>query len=112
MAAAGRRVVVLQDAIWERWQAALAEAATGVYEVPQQSVTLELSGPHAPRALARCCAVNFAGEPSATILYTRVAGVSCAVLPRGDGEARTYRLWVDYSLAPYLWTTLAEQFME
>ena len=35
----------------------------------------------------------------------RVAGVSCAVLPRGDGEARTYRLWVDYSLAPYLWTT-------
>ena len=71
-------------------------------------MTLELRGARAPRVLALCCALNLAGKPSETILYTRVAEVSCAVLPRGDGEARTYRLWVDYSLAPYLWTTLAE----
>ena len=97
-----------RDALWERWQAALAEPAAGVYEVPQQSVTVELRGARAPRVLALSCAVNLAAEPAATILYTRVAGVSCAVLPRGGDEARIYRLWVDYSLAPYLWTTLAE----
>ena len=97
-----------QDALWERWQAALAEAPAGVYVIPQQSVTLELSGPRAPQVLARSCAVNLAEEPAERILYTRVAGVSCAVLPRGEGEPRSYRLWVDYSLAAYLWTALAE----
>ena len=98
----------VQDELWARWQAALTEAAGGVYDIPQQSVTLELSGPRAPHALARSCALNLAAEPAETILYTRIAGVSAAVLPRGAGESRSYRLWVDYSLAPYLWTTLAE----
>jgi heterotetrameric sarcosine oxidase gamma subunit len=97
-----------QDALWERWQAALAESPAGVYDIPQQSVTLELSGPRAPQVLARSCAVNLADEPAETILYTRVAGVSCAVLPREAAESRSYRLWVDYSLAAYLWTALAE----
>lgn len=97
-----------QDALWERWRSALAEAPAGIYDIPQQSVTLELSGPRAPQVLARSCALNLAAEPADTILYTRIAGVSCAVLPRGEGDPRTYRLWVDCSLAPYLWTTLAE----
>lgn len=97
-----------QDALWQRWQAALTEATKGVYDIPQQSVTLELRGPRAPQVLARSCAVNLAAEPVDTVLYTRIAAVSCAVLPRGAGESRTYRLWVDYSLAPHLWTTLAE----
>ena len=30
------------------------------------------------------------------------------MLPREAAESRSYRLWVDYSLAAYLWTTLAE----
>jgi heterotetrameric sarcosine oxidase gamma subunit len=112
LARAGEGELVLectpQDALWERWQAALAESPAGVYDIPQQSVTLELSGPRASRVLSRSCAVNLAEEPVETILYTRIAGVSCAVLPRGAGEPRSYRLWVDYSLAAYLWTTLAE----
>ena len=97
-----------QDALWQRWQAALAETATGVYDIPQQTVTLELRGPRAPLVLARSCALNLAEEPVETILYTRIAAVSCAVLPRGEEASRTYRLWVDYSLATHLWTTLAE----
>ena len=112
VARAGEGELILEctpgDALWERWQAALAEAAAGVYDIPQQSVTLELNGPHASQVLARSCALSLAAEPPDTILYTRIAGVSCAVLPRGERDPRTYRLWVDYSLAPYLWTTLAE----
>ena len=112
VARAGEGELILEctprNALWERWQAALAESAAGVYDIPQQSVTLELSGPCAPQVLARSCALNLPAEPATTILYTRIAGVSCAVLPCGKGEARAYRLWVDYSLAPYLWTTLAE----
>ena len=112
VARAGEGELILEctprDALWERWRAALAEAPAGVYDIPQQSVTLELSGPRARRVLTRSCALNLAAEPAATILYTRIGGVSCAVLPRGEGESRGYRLWVDYSLAPYLWTTLAD----
>lgn len=111
VARAGEGELILEctprDALWERWRAALAEAPEGVYDIPQQSVTLELSGPRARRVLARSCALNLAAASADTILYTRIAGVSCAVLPRGQGEPRAYRLWVDYSLAPYLWTTLA-----
>ena len=66
-----------QDALWERWQAALAESPAGVYDIPQQSVTLELSGPRAPQVLARSCAVNLADEPAQTILYTQ--GRRCLV---------------------------------
>ena len=112
VARAGEGELILEctphDALGERWRAALADSPAGVYDIPQQSVTVELSGPRAPQVLARSCALNLAAEPANTILYTRIAGVSCAVLPRGEGESRSYRLWVDYSLAPYLWTTLAK----
>ena len=30
------------------------------------------------------------------------------VLRLADGDRRAYRLWVDYSLASYLWATLAQ----
>ena len=96
-----------EEPLWERWRTALAQVTTGVYSLEQQSVTLELSGPRAPQVLAQSCALDLAAEPLERILYTRVAGVSCAVLPRVVSGRRGYRLWVDYSLAPWLWTTLA-----
>ena len=34
------------------------------------------------------------------MVYTRVAGASCGVLPREEAGQRVYRLWVDYSLHP------------
>ena len=37
------------------------------------------------------------------MVYTQVAGAACGVLPRGEDGQRAYRLWVDYSLAAYLW---------
>ena len=53
LARAGEGELILecipQDTLWERWQAALAESPAGVYDIPQQSVTLELSGPRASR---------------------------------------------------------------
>ena len=58
--------------------------------------------------LAQTCGMDWAREPTGRIAYTRVAGASCAVLPLADGDRRSYRLWVDYSLASYLWATLAQ----
>lgn len=95
------------EPLLRQYSAALEQAGTHAYRVEQQSVTLMLLGDAAPGILAQTCGVDFAGEPLDRIVYTRVAGVSCGVLPREEDGQRVYRLWVDYSLAPYLWQTLA-----
>jgi sarcosine oxidase gamma subunit len=86
----------------------LEASAPGVYRVEQQSATLLLRGQDAPAICAQTCGVKLSREPTGKILYTRVAGISCGILPQGEGEARTYRLWVDYSYAPALYSTLVE----
>ncbi len=57
--------------------------------------------------LAQTCAINFAAAPAGQLIYTRVAGVSCAILPALDGNPLSYRIWVDPSYAGYLAETLA-----
>jgi hypothetical protein len=42
------------------------------------------------------------------ILYTRVAGISCGVIPEAIHETRAYRIWVDYSYGLELWKTMSE----
>lgn len=91
-----------EEELWARLNAALAGAA-GVYRVEQQSATLVVRGDGAASMLAQACAVDLAREPVGRLVYTQVAGAACAVLPC-SGE---YRLWVDYSLAEYLWEALA-----
>ncbi len=95
------------DQLWARLNAALAAAAAGVYRVEQQSVTLVVQGADAERILAQACAVDLAGEPAERMVYTQVAGTACGVLPHGGDGPRAYRLWVDYSLATYLWEVLS-----
>ena len=89
-------------------EAALAAADRDVYRVEQQSLSLVLKGDAALVVLAQTCGMDWAREPTGRIAYTRVAGASCAVLPLADGDRRSYRLWVDCSLASYLWATLAQ----
>ena len=89
-------------------EAALAAADRDGYRVEQQSLSLVLKGDAALVVLAQTCGMDWAREPTGRIAYTRVAGASCAVLPLADGDLRSYRLWVDYSLASYLWETLAQ----
>ena len=99
---------VLKDELLTRFESALQTADTGVYRIDQQSVTMVLQGDAGLAVLAQTCGVNFASEPADRMVYTRVAGVSCGVLPGEQEGRRVYQLWVDYSLAPYLWETLAE----
>lgn len=96
-----------EDEFWARLNAALAAAGDGVYRVEQQSVTLVVQGDDAASILAQACAVDLAREPTGRMVYTQVAGAACGVLPHGEDEQRAYRLWVDYSLAAYLWEALA-----
>ena len=95
------------DPLWERFNAALQVAGSGVYRMEQESATLILRGQQALEIFAQTCGVDLESEPVDRMVYTRVAGVSCGILPRDEGSQRVFRLWVEYSLAPYLWETLA-----
>jgi len=87
---------------------ALQESADGIAPVSQQTATFELSGPRAPEILAQTCGVNFQRSPPGRIVFTRIAGVSGGVIPLAREGATVFRIWVDYTLAPYLWETLVE----
>lgn len=82
--------------------------STEVFEVPEQAATFRLSGPGAEGLWRQTCAVPLANEPVDKIIYTRVAGVSCAVIPEDATGRRSYRIWVDYSYAKALWQSLAD----
>ena len=96
------------DGLLTRFESVLQALDNRVYRIEQQSVTLVLAGDAALGVLAQTCGVEFEGELADRMVYTRVAGASCGVLPHEEAGQRVYRLWVDYSLAPFLWETLAE----
>lgn len=112
IARVGSQEIILEcpanDPLLTAMDEALAASDAGVYRIEQQVSTIELSGPNALRILAQTCAVTFATDPAGRIVYTRVAGVSCGIIVLEDQDGRTYRLWVDYTLTPYLWETLVE----
>ncbi len=89
-------------------EAALLGSPSGVYRVEQQAATFLLSGPDAPGFWAQTCALDISSAPIERILYTRVAGISCAVIPEVIRETRAYRIWVDYSYGPEFWNTMSE----
>ncbi len=96
------------DALFPRFEQALNRQTEGVYRIEQQALTIEISGPLVHHALAQTCGVNFSREPAERIIYTRIAGASCGVIPLEKNGGRIYRIWIDYSLSPYLWEVLSE----
>ncbi|QDT29639.1 hypothetical protein Enr10x_49940 [Gimesia panareensis] len=76
--------------------------------VERQDASFLLTGNLALGVLSQTCGVNFAEASPGRLILTRVAGVSCVVLPDFLGETPTYRLWFDCSYAVYLWETLLE----
>jgi len=76
------------DALLTRFESALQTVDTGVYRVEQQSVTVVLAGDAALGILAQTSGVDFVGESADRMVYTRVAGASCGVLPRQEAGQR------------------------
>ena len=86
-----------------------ADQAPGhVYAFSREDATLVLLGSQADQVLAQTCGVNFARAEPDQVILTRVAGVSCTVLPEPVNDVAAYRLWVDYTYAWYLWERLVE----
>ena len=87
---------------------ALETPLPGLYRVPQQTVTFFLPREEAGcLVLAQACGVDMTSVTPETIVLTRVAGVSCGLIAHSRPKAR-FRLWVDYTYAPYLWGQLSQ----
>jgi glycine cleavage system aminomethyltransferase T len=76
--------------------------------VDHQESTFLLTGLRALAVLSQTCGINFRAATSRQAIFTRVAGVSCCVLPDAIGGVSAYRIWVDPSYALFLWETLVE----
>ena len=88
----------------------LDSAEGQVFRVERQDATFLLTGSRATKVLAQSCSINFNEASLNQLLLTRVAGVNCGVLPETIGNQQFFRLWVDYTYAIYLWTTLVQIF--
>lgn len=73
----------------------------------RQDASFLLSGGGALDVLLQTCGYDFSRREH-KLVYTRVAGVSCGVLPRTLNRVDVFQLWLDPSFAPYLWETLEE----
>jgi len=79
-----------------------------VFRVEHQEATFLLTGSRSQEVLAQTCGINFAEVAQRRVIFTRVAGVSCGLLPDAVGDIPVYRILVDPSYAVYLWETLVE----
>lgn len=108
----GANEFFLEEGIGDATVRALAEQVDShdgqVFRVEHQEATLLLTGLRAAEVLAQTCAINFDGVASRHVVFTRVAGVSCGILPDAVRGIPTYRIWVEPSYAIYLWETLIE----
>jgi len=85
----------------------LSSHPLGVYVVRRQDASFFLTGARSNAVLRETCGVDFSQPPDAVVM-TRVAGVSCMVLPLQAKVTPAFRFWLDPSYGSYLWETLLE----
>lgn len=86
----------------------LGDDEPGVYRCRRDDATFILTGKRVHDVTTQTCGVNLARESEGKAVYTRVAGVSCAVLPQTIDGRRAYRVWLDWTFADYLWEQLTQ----
>lgn len=82
-------------------------APKGIFPVVRQEASFFLSGNESYRVICETCGHNFK-ESGDQFVMTRVAGVSCCLLPVQSSEFQGYRIWVDPSYSVYLWKILLQ----
>ena len=88
----------------------IAQDDGAAHAVQRQDATFLVSGSRACEALSQTCAINFDEASVDRLILTRVAGVTCGLLPqRVPGEdVPLFRLWLDATFAIFLWQNLAQ----
>jgi sarcosine oxidase subunit gamma len=109
VARAGTTEFLIEDSLGEDVVAKLlaAPVTSSVYRMQRQDASLLLSGTNGHLVLAETCGVDFS-DPDSKLIYSRVAGVSCAILSRRLNDIPLWQFWFDNSYGMYLWETLLE----
>jgi sarcosine oxidase, subunit gamma len=85
----------------------LSSHPLGVYLVRRQDASFQLTGVRSNAVLRETCGVDFS-NPQDGVVMTRVAGVSCMVLPLQAEAPPAFRFWLDPSYGSYFWDALLE----
>ncbi|MDG2207088.1 MAG: hypothetical protein P8K78_04220 [Pirellulales bacterium] len=83
-------------------------AAADFTPVIREDAALLITGCGGLDLFAQTCGHPLQQSPMDQIIFTRVAGVSCGILPQSSGEEPQYRVWFDPSYAVYLGETLLQ----
>jgi sarcosine oxidase subunit gamma len=88
----------------------LNSGARGIYPVVRQDAAFALTGERAGEVMLQVCGVDFRALDfeARPVVLTRVAVISAVVLPRVEGETRTFRIWCSAPYGIYLWENLRE----
>jgi glycine cleavage system aminomethyltransferase T len=86
----------------------LDQSDGNVFHVDHQEATFLITGLCQLDVLAQTCGINFREAIPRRAIFTRIAGVSCCVLPNEIEGVPGSRIWVDPGYALYLWETLVE----
>jgi sarcosine oxidase subunit gamma len=79
-----------------------------VYPVNRADASFLLSGKRATELFAQTCGYDFRTRELNKFVFTRVAGVSCSILPRTINSIDLFQLWMDGTFGMSLWETLIE----
>ena len=82
--------------------------ATNFTAVIREDAAMLITGSGSLDLFAQTCSYRLEQSPKDQMIFTRVAGVSCGILPQSAGESMQYRLWFDPSYATYLGETLLQ----
>ena len=96
----------IADTSVNKWFDDLA-SAPDVHRICRQDAAMLLSGRDAVKVLLETCGYDFTKHPGGVVM-SRVAGVSCAILPQDLRGTPVLRIWCDGSFGAYLWETLLE----
>ncbi len=98
----------LDDAVGSPVISRLAESLKahppGVYPILREDSGFTLGGPAVHDVLTQVCNIDFAGMPSEgnPLVMTLMMGVSVLVVPQGNPDSRSYRIWCDPTFGEYL----------
>ena len=76
--------------------------------VIREDAAMLITGSGSRDLFAQTCSHRIEQSPCDQMIFTRVAGVSCGILPQSAGDSMQYRLWFDPSYATYLGETLLQ----
>lgn len=112
VARVGRSEFLVEDgpdgSITEELDDSLNSEARGIYPVVRQDAAFALTGERAGEVMLQVCGVDFGvlDYEARPVVLTRVAVISAVVLPRVEGETRTFRIWCSSAYGIYLWEEL------